>query len=113
MDFEKYYQEVLIRANAGPEWRTRDYPLWYYAIGLSSEASEVADQVKKVARDSMIEAEDGPITGERRDKIVLELGDTMFYFIRFCKKAGIDPAEVFNASIVKLDSLIQGDKKWG
>ncbi len=48
----------------------------YLALGLNGEAGEVAEQVKKAIRNH------GEINDERRQKIIDELGDVLWYLTR-------------------------------
>lgn len=85
--------------------------LMYVALGLAGEAGEVANQIKKIARD------DGAmVTAERRGKIHDELGDVMWYWLRLCKELGFDPYAILEANLVKLtgraeNGTLQGDRR--
>lgn len=48
--------------------------LFYFALGLNGEAGEVAEEVKKLYRDS-----DGEITEDFRTRVKLEIGDVLWY----------------------------------
>lgn len=58
-------------------------PLTYYALGLTGEAGEVADKLKKVIRD-----DGGEITFDRRQAIALELGDVLWYVAALARHLG-------------------------
>lgn len=86
--------------------RTAQYPfagsgqvqaLMYVGLGLNGEAGEVADEIKKVARD-----DGGMATEARRMRIFKELGDVMWYWLRACDELGFDPNEVVRANQTKL-----------
>lgn len=111
MKFEEFAEseQVLVGAYGA------DYPLWYNAGALASEGGEVFDQVKKAFRDDPLSAELGAdrlseVLPERRDKIMLELGDVAFYFVRTANKAGISFEEIFESQIVKLNEIIKQRK---
>jgi NTP pyrophosphatase (non-canonical NTP hydrolase) len=85
--------------------------LMYVALGLAGEAGEIANQIKKVARD-----DSGMVTGERRVKILDELGDVMWYWMRLCHELNIDPYEALEHNAVKLASraatgTLRGDRR--
>ncbi len=69
----------------------------YSGLALSNEAGEVAGHVKKMLRDDK-----GHITGDRRDKMVEELGDVFWYFANMCTDLGVTMEEVAQANIEKL-----------
>lgn len=87
-------------------------PCWNYAgrcktwqdevqnavLGLAGEAGETADQVKKMLyhSDKGIEF--------HREKLTQELGDVMFYFLKFSELMGISLEEVVAANREKLQS---------
>lgn len=83
--------------------------LMYVGLGLNGEAGEVAEQIKKVARD-----DGGLITDQRRLRLFHELGDVMWYWLRACDELGFDPNEVIAANQTKLkrrkeEGTIKGD----
>jgi len=72
MDFSTY-QNGARKTAVYPEAAKVIYP----ALGLSGEAGEVANQVKKILRDNA-----GELTEERRTKIIDELGDVLYGMLR-------------------------------
>ena len=70
--------------------------LAYTALGLSGEAGEVANKVKKLLRDSD--------TPEQRREIGSEAGDLIWYWVRLCDELGLDPESVIQENIAKLES---------
>ena len=83
--------------------------LAYAALGLSGEAGETAEQVKKTWRD------DGEsVTNERRVKILKELGDVLWYAAQVATEIGADLSDVAQQNIEKLaarrkNNLIHGE----
>ncbi|MDD3445536.1 MAG: nucleoside triphosphate pyrophosphohydrolase family protein [Zavarzinia sp.] len=73
-----------------------DRALEYLALGLASEAGEVAGVVKKWIRD-------GAAEDVLRDKLSAEMGDVCWYLAELCNAAGLDLAEVFAANRTKLE----------
>ena len=73
----------------------------YAALGMAGEAGEVANLVKKIYRDGLTLQQYG-------DKLLLELGDVLWYWARLCCEFGINPNAVILANIEKLEDR----KKW-
>jgi len=95
MNFSEYQIEVektAIYPNVGKN-------IIYPTLGLNGEAGEVADIVKKIDRD-----DDGILSTEKREKIIKELGDTLWYLSRVCSEINISMEEVAKRNIFKLNS---------
>lgn len=75
----------------------KDDGLYYVTMGLTSEAGEVAGKVKKSLRD-----EGGVITPQRRESILSELGDVLWYCARIAEELDADLDEVAELNIMKL-----------
>ncbi len=92
MDLNEYQREAQ---------KTSIYPasakIIYPALGLAGEAGEVANQVKKIIRD-----DDGQLTDDRKNKIIDELGDVLWYCAAVARDLGIDLNEVGKINLVKL-----------
>ena len=67
--------------------------------GLTGEAGEVADKVKKVIRDR-----GGVFDADTREAIKLELGDVLWYVAQLASELGYDLNEVADANLQKLSS---------
>lgn len=79
--------------------------LSYVALGLNGEAGEVAEQVKKMLRD-----DDGHLSNERREKIIKELGDTLWYASQVAREIGVSLSEVGNTNLSKLLDRYERDQ---
>ena len=83
--------------------KTAIYPeyigLAYTALGLSGEAGEVADKVKKVYRDS-----EGEISDEKRLEIAKELGDVLWYLANLANELNADLEFIAESNLDKLNS---------
>lgn len=80
----------------------KDLGIVYTTLGLTSEAGEVADKVKKVIRDN-----DGVFTEEIRDAIKRELGDVLWYVSGLAWELGYTLEDVAATNIIKLSSRFQ------
>lgn len=80
----------------------KDLGIVYTTLGLTSEAGEVADKVKKVIRDN-----DGVFTEEIRDAIKRELGDVLWYVSGLAWELGYTLEDVAATNITKLSSRFQ------
>jgi len=70
---------------------------WVYALGLTGEAGELADKIKKVYRD-----DNGVFNQEKRDAIAKELGDVLWYVTRLGATLGFSLEEIAQRNIEKL-----------
>lgn len=68
----------------------------YLAAALCEEAGEVAGEIKKAYRDS------GTMTNERQQKLLVEMGDLLFYYEALCVKLGLDLDTISAANQAKL-----------
>ncbi len=80
----------------------------YPTLGLTGEAGEVADKVKKVIRDN-----DRQFTDEKKREIALELGDVMWYAASLAHDLGYSLEEVAQMNLDKLASRMQRNKIHG
>jgi NTP pyrophosphatase (non-canonical NTP hydrolase) len=89
--------------------------LAYAALGLNGEAGETAEQVKKTWRDDGIEDPNSfQVSDERRQKIIKELGDTLWYAAQIATEIGVTLGEVAQINMDKLSArrsanLIHGE----
>lgn len=105
MDFNEYQKQAL---------KTAIYPnlganLQYPTLGLCGETGEVAELVKKSIRD-----EGGEVSPERREKLIKELGDVLWYCAMLAHELRVPLSTVAEQNIQKLAdrkarNTIQGD----
>lgn len=102
MDFKDYQkkakQTALYPAVGGQAWV-------YPALGLSGEAGEIANKLKKVIRDN-----DGEISDDTKVVIKDELGDVLWYVSRLASELGLDLDEIAKTNIAKLADRKQRGK---
>ena len=80
----------------------------YTTLGLTGEAGEVADKVKKIIRDHGGEMDD-----DARESIMLELGDVLWYVANLTTELGYTLRDVAGANIKKLSDRQQRNKLHG
>jgi len=76
----------------------------YPTLGLTGEAGEVAEKIKKVLRDK-----NGLIDKNTRRELKKELGDVLWYLANLATEIGLSLEEIARTNLKKLASR----KKWG
>jgi NTP pyrophosphatase (non-canonical NTP hydrolase) len=107
MEFNHYQDEAKTFARYPDSGSNIVYP----ALGLCGEAGEVGNQVKKVLRD-----DDGVVTSERREKLIDEMGDVLWYIALLADECGIPMEALVSVNLRKLrrrvaQDQIQGDRR--
>lgn len=111
------YQRVATKSAIYPGQGTA-LGLAYVGLKLNGEAGEFAEHVGKAMRDDqwfgVFEDEEGnlddgvthawerPLSDERRDLIIKEIGDVLWYLSAACNELGIDLAEAAYTNLCKL-----------
>lgn len=93
MNFSEY-QELAGKTALYPR---RMDNLEYPTLGLTGEAGEVANVVKKIQRD-----DDGILTDEVRAKLKDELGDVLWYISACADELGLTLNEIAEYNVGKL-----------
>ena len=104
MTFDEYEKAAKVFANYPETGRNMVYP----ALGLCSEAGEVADKLKKIMRDK-----GGIVTDSDREAIGKEVGDVMWYVAALCRELGLDMDYVAAQNLKKLESRAERGKIGG
>lgn len=92
------YQKDALTTAIYPE----QYKIIYPALGLTGEAGEVSDKVKKVIRDS-----NTVFTDEKKTEIAKELGDVLWYVAVLSNDIGFSLSDIAKMNIEKLASRKQ------
>ena len=95
MDLNHYQQQARRTAGYPNAGKNPVYP----TLGLTGEAGEVADKVKKGLRDK-----DGIFDEDSREAIKLELGDVLWYVSQLSDELGYELEHVAQANLEKLAS---------
>lgn len=109
MNFNEYQElcsKTAVYRETSQMWLPR---VMYCALGLASEAGEVAGQAKRIIRD------DGEHISESRNaKIADELGDVFWYAAMLADELGLNLDDIARRNVEKLRSrfergVIQGE----
>ena len=98
------YQEEALKTAIYPE----DKKIIYPTLGLTGEAGEVADKVKKVIRDNNQE-----FTDEKKRQIALEISDVLWYCATLSHDLGYTLGEIGQMNVDKLASRQRRNKIGG
>jgi NTP pyrophosphatase (non-canonical NTP hydrolase) len=96
MDIDRYAQWAARIPVGTPPLTNEVELLAYLSLGLTSEAGEIADLLKKRLRDGRWSA----------DEATDELGDLAYYFARLCAAIGKTPSEILDRSVAKIESRL-------
>ncbi len=96
MQFNEYQKNAL-KTSKYP----KQYKVIYPALGLADETGEVIGKIKKWLR-----GDDGTdkMTKERKEALMLELGDVLWYLSVLAKDLGYNFDDIAKANIEKLKS---------
>ena len=97
------YQKLSGKTDLGTSAQDNLVPGWMsYVLGIGGETGELLEKVKKLFRDDK-----GHLTPERREAIILEMGDILWYMARLCSHLNIDFDKVPEMNLDKLASRQQ------
>jgi len=97
-EYQKKSRKTAIYPNAGENFV-------YPTLGLSGEAGEVAEKIKKVIRDK-----NGVMDDESREMIEKELGDVMWYTAQLATELNLSLDDIAQKNIKKLYSRLERGK---
>ena len=89
------YQKAALETAMYP----KEYKIIYPALGITGEAGECSDKIKKVIRDN-----NGEFTDEKKQEIAKEIGDVLWYCAVLSKDIGYSLEEIGILNIEKLQS---------
>jgi NTP pyrophosphatase (non-canonical NTP hydrolase) len=91
-EYQKQSRKTAMYPNAGKNFI-------YPTLGLSGEAGEVSEKIKKVLRDK-----GGIIDETTKQEIAKELGDVMWYLAQIASELGLSLEDIANGNLKKLFS---------
>ena len=98
------YQEKALETAIYP----KEFKIIYPSLGLSGEAGECADKVKKVIRDCSAE-----FTDEKKSEIAKEIGDVLWYCANLANDIGYTLDTIAEMNYAKLKSRQERNKLTG
>lgn len=104
MDFEEY-QKLSRRTALYPN---KDNNFVYPTLGLSGEAGEVAEKIKKVLRDK-----NGVVDEATKADLAKELGDVLWYMAQIATELGLSLDQIAKLNIEKLADRQKRDRLGG
>jgi NTP pyrophosphatase (non-canonical NTP hydrolase) len=98
MDSFYTYQEITGETAIYPGAKVGTYDaISYLTLGLTGEAGEIANKIKKIARDKQ-----GEVSEDDAAEILKEAGDVLWYLARLCDELGGELSYVAQSNIDKL-----------
>lgn len=91
------FEDYQTKARSTAIYPDIDNNFIYPTLGLSGEAGEVSEKIKKVMRDGK-----GVITEPVRQEIKKELGDVLWYVANLAKELGLSMDDIAQSNIEKL-----------
>jgi NTP pyrophosphatase (non-canonical NTP hydrolase) len=92
-DFDKY-QQLCLKSSIHSKTK---HGYIIPALGVTGEAGEVADKIKKVLRD-----DNGKISTAKRNEISKEIGDMLWYTSMLCTEIGLKLSDVIKLNLEKI-----------
>lgn len=104
MNFKEYQE----KARSTAIYPDKGYNYVYPVLGLTGEAGEVAEKVKKIIRD-----QGGLLTIKNKEDVCKELGDVLWYVANVAAEFKLTLDEIAEANIAKLFSRKERGKLQG
>lgn len=102
------YQKVIIKYDTYSKCDLTEVGFVEKVLGLTGEAGETADKIKKILRDK-----DGVVSDEDRESISKELGDVLWYLASIARYLDLSLSEVASKNVAKLEDRYQRNKIHG
>ena len=100
MDFNEYQKKS--RKHAFYPNQNTPESFRYLIYGVTGEAGELAEHFKHALRD-----ENDEISSERRDKIIKELSDILWYLANICTELGVDFNQIPKTGLEKIEERVK------
>lgn len=105
MTLDEYQKKALVTAAFKDD---EFHNLTHWVLGITGEAGEIAEKVKKIVRDKGTKIND-----EDREELIKEIGDVLWYLAVFSEHLGYKFEEVGSRNIDKLQSRQQRGRLGG
>lgn len=111
MNFDEYQEE----ANSLAIYPRAKNNIFYPGLGISGEAGEVSDKIKKLMRDGQCNEKDLTyvIPCDKVIEISYELGDVLWYIAAICMELGVDMSTIAELNLQKLNKRKNENKLHG
>jgi len=108
LEFDEYQEKTRL-TDLGTSAQDNLKPGWlYYALGISGEAGEMTEKIKKLFRDKL-----GVVDEEFKMHLIKEIGDQMWYHARLLDQFDIKYSDVAKHNIEKLLDRLERNKLHG
>ncbi len=107
MDFDNY-QEKIVKYDTFSKCGLSEVGFVEKVLGLTGEAGETADKIKKILRDK-----NGMVSDEDREAICKELGDTLWYLASIARYLDLPLSKVASKNVEKLEDRYTRNKIHG
>lgn len=107
MRFDEY-QNTIVKYDTFSKCGLNEVGFVEKVLGLTGEAGETADKIKKILRDK-----NGVLTDEDREAICKELGDTLWYLTSIARYLDLPLSEVAKKNVDKLEDRFVRNKIHG
>lgn len=102
------YQKAIVKYDTYSKCELSEVGFVEKVLGLTGEAGETADKIKKILRDK-----NGALSDDDRDAICKELGDVLWYLASIARYLDIPLSEVASLNVEKLEDRYQRNKIHG
>ena len=102
------YQKAIVKYDTYSKCDLKEVGFVEKVLGLTGEAGETADKIKKILRDK-----DGVVSDEDRTAICKELGDVLWYLASIARYLELPLSEVAGKNVAKLEDRYQRNKIHG
>ena len=107
MEFDDY-QKKIIKYDTFSKCDLKEVGFVEKVLGLTGEAGETADKIKKILRDK-----NGVVSDEDREAIAKELGDVLWYLASIARYLDLPLSEVAEKNVAKLEDRYSRNKIHG
>ena len=107
MEMNKY-QEQIKKYDTFNKCSVKEVGFIEKILGLTGEAGETADKIKKILRDK-----NGKVSDEDREAVSKELGDVLWYLASIARYLDLPLSKIAKQNITKLEDRYQRNKIHG